>query len=77
MNIRSFSCHFDDLHSFLVNLNVKFDVVGVSETWDSIKYPVSTNVNISGYRFFSTKSKSQNGGVGLYIKTRSWASPKT
>ena len=69
MNIRSLSCHFDDLHSLLVNLNVKFDVVGVSETWDSIKNPVSTNVNISGYSFFSTKSKSQNGGVGLYIKT--------
>ena len=69
MNIRSLSCHFDDLYSLLVNLNVKFDVVGVSETWDSIKNPVSTNVNISGYSFFFTKSKSQNGGVGLYIKT--------
>ena len=28
----------------------------------------STNVNISGYSFFSTKSKSQNGGVGLYAR---------
>ena len=69
MNIRNLSCHFDDLHSLLVNLNVKFDVVGVSETWDSIKNPLSTNVNISGYGFFSTKSKSQNGGVGLYART--------
>ena len=27
-------------------------------------------MNISGYSFFSTKSKSQNGGVGLYARTR-------
>ena len=76
MNIRSLSCHFDELHSLFVNLNVKFDVVGVSETWDSIKNPLSTNVNISGYSFFSTKSKSQNGGVGLYARTGLGPVPK-
>ena len=69
MNIRSLSCHFDELLTLLSNLNISFDVVAVSETWDSFERPLSTNVEIPGYTFFSSKSKSQNGGVGLYIKT--------
>ena len=69
MNIRSLSCHFDELHSLLVNLKIGFDVVAVSETWDSFDRPLSTNVDIDGYTFLSAKSQTQNGGVGLYIKT--------
>ena len=69
MNIRSLSCHFDELQSLLVNLNIGFNVVAVSETWDSFARPLSTNVSIPGYTFLSSKSQSQNGGVGLYIKT--------
>ena len=30
MNIRSLSCHFDELFSTLVSLKIKFDIVGVS-----------------------------------------------
>ena len=66
MNIRNLSCQVLPL---LSNLNISFDVVAVSETWDSIERPLSTNVEIPGYTFFSSKSKSGNGGVGLYIKT--------
>ena len=69
MNIRSLSCHFDELQSLLVNLNIGFNVVAVSETWDSFARPVSSNINMAGYTFLSSKSHSQNGGVGLYIKT--------
>ena len=69
INIRSLSCRFDELQSLLVNLNTDFNVVAVSETWDSFERPLSTNNNIPGFKFFSSKSRSQNGGVGLYIKT--------
>ena len=69
MNIRSLSCHFDELQSLIVNLNIDFHVVAVSETWDSFARQLITNVNIPGYILLSTKSQSQNGGVGLYIKT--------
>ncbi len=77
MNIRSLSCHFDELHSLLVNLKIGFDVVAVSETWDSFDRPLSTNVNIDGYTFLSAKSQTQNGGVGLYIKTCLGAIPRS
>ncbi len=58
MNVRSLSCHFDELHSVLVNLKIGFDVVAVTETWNSFDHPLSTNVDIEEYTFFSLKSKS-------------------
>ena len=54
MNTRSLSCHFDELQSLLVNLNIDFHVVPVSETWDSFARPLSTNINIPGYTLLST-----------------------
>ena len=61
MNIRSLSCHFYELQSLLVNLKSGFNVVAVSETWDSFARPLSTNVIIPGYTFLSSKSQSQTG----------------
>ena len=69
MNIRSLSCHFDELLSLLTNLNVGFDVIAVSETLDSFERPLTMNIPIPGYTFLSSKSQSQNGGVSLYVKT--------
>ena len=63
--MNSLPSHFDQLQSLLVNLNDKFCV---SEFWDSVRNHVSTKVNISVYSFFSTKSKSQNGDVDLYVR---------
>ena len=69
MNIQSLSCHFDELLSLLTNLKIGFDVVAVSETWDSFERPITMNVTLPGYTFLSSKSQSQNGGLGLYIKS--------
>ena len=69
MNIQSLSCHFDELLSLLTNLNIGFGVVAVSETWNTIERPITMNVTLPGYTFLSSKSQSQNGAVGLYIKT--------
>ncbi len=52
MNVRSLSCHFDELHSVQVNLKIGFDVVAVTETSNSFDHPLSTNVDIAGYTFF-------------------------
>ena len=51
MNIRSLSCHFDELQTLLVNFKVPFDVVAVLETWDSFKRPLKVNVEVPGYTF--------------------------
>ena len=69
LNIRSLSLHLDELVSTLSTLKVNFDVIGVSETWDSLENPIKTNVEIPGYSYFSSQSQTQNGGVALYVKS--------
>jgi len=48
--------------------NKSFDVIGVSEIWYSENSPIVTNIDILGYKLYSTKLLSQNGRVGLYFK---------
>ena len=67
-NIRSLSCHHDELVSLLHASKKSFDVIGVSEIWHGGNHQIFTNINIDNYNFFATKSLSQNGGVGLYAK---------
>ena len=69
MNTRSLSLHFDDLISTLASLKINFDVIGVSETWNSFDNPIKTNVQIPCYDYFQHQSHSQNGGVALYVKS--------
>ena len=38
------------------------------ELWHSNDNPIASNVNIPGYKFCKTKSVTQNGGVGLYVR---------
>ena len=69
MNIRSLSLYFDELISTLASSKIKFDVIGVSETWNSFDNPIKTNVEIPGYNYFPCQSHSQNGDVALYVKS--------
>ena len=81
LNIRGLSLHLDELVSTLATLNINFDVIGVSETWNSLVNPiktnvmkkrssaVKTNVEIPGYSYFPFQSHNQNGGVALYVKS--------
>ena len=69
MNTRSLSLHFDELISTLASLKINFDVIGVSETWNSFDNPIKTNVQIPRYDYFPYQSHSQNGGVALYVKS--------
>ncbi len=68
-NIRSLSCHHEELIALCNQLTFHPDVIGVSEIWDSDNHPITTNVDIPGYTLYKTSSSSQNGGVGLYIKS--------
>ena len=44
-----------------------FEVISVSETWNSIKNPIVTKFNIAGYKSRSIISLTQNSDVGIYI----------
>ena len=69
LNIRSLSLHLDELVSTLVTLKINFDVIGVSETWNSVDNLIQANVEIPCYSYFPCQSHSQNGGVALYVKS--------
>ena len=75
-NIRSLSLHHDELVSLSTHTNLNLDVIGVSEMWHSKDNPISSNVDIPGYKFYETSSLSQNGGVGLYVKTTLTSNPR-
>ena len=76
MNTRSLSLHFDELISTIATLKINFDVIGLSETWNSIQNPIKTNVEIPGYKYFPCGSQSQNGGLALYVKTGLTPTPR-
>jgi len=63
------SRHSDELVQLCVDSKESFGVIGVSEIWSSEQSKILTNIDISGYKFYETSSTSQNGGVGLYVKT--------
>ena len=78
INIASLSLHLDDLKTFLKILDHPFDVIAVSETKikdNSDSSPV-TNFDIEGYNFYHTPTKTDFGGVGLYIKNNYTVKPR-
>ena len=76
-NNRSLSLHYDELVSLSVHTNLNIDVIGVSEIWHSNDNPIVPNIDVSGYTLLKTKSVTQNGGVGLYIKDSLTFNPRT
>jgi len=65
LNIRSLSRNYDNFTSFLANIDGKFSIMGVSETWlkDS-----GYSFDIVGYDFIHNARPSWiGGGVGIYV----------
>ena len=69
MNIRSLSLHYDELFTLLGSIGIDFQLIGLSEIKDSVSSPISTNIDIPGYKFHHTSSQSAAGGVGIYVKS--------
>ena len=65
LNIRSLQRNFSDFTNFLANLDIKFSVIGISETWLSDS---DHSVDIDGYNFIhKNRLNRPGGGIGLYI----------
>ena len=76
MNIRRLFLHHDELVYTLTSSKINFDVIGVSDTWNSLANPLNVNVEIPGFKYFAAQSQSQNGGVALYVKIGLTQSPR-
>ena len=70
-NIRSLSKHFDELQSLLSATKTPFDIIGLTESKQSIDKDFLTNVKINDYRLHIQPSKSSSGGIAIYIKKSS------
>jgi len=67
-NIRRLSLHCGNTANHCAQMKVFFNIIGVSETWNSTHSETFDNIRISGYSYYETESTSQDGGVGLYAK---------
>jgi len=64
-NIRSLPRNLNSLTDLLSCLDIKFSVIGISETWPS-ESPHSTDIN--GFKFLHKHRLNRvGGGVGLYV----------
>ena len=70
LNISSLSRHFDELNALLSILNLKFSVIGISESRFLKHSPPIFDFNIEGYSVEHTPTESSAGGALLYISNR-------
>ena len=68
-NIRSISLHRDEIVNLCVQTQKPLDVIGVSQTWNSVRSEIVADIDINSYKRYETTLLSQNGGVGIYVKT--------
>ena len=73
-NIRSLPKNLNLLEEFIYSLNVKPDILAISET--KLNDKTIINTDIRQYQFFHTDSKTAAGGAGLYISKDLHAIPR-
>ena len=76
INIASLSLHLDDLKALLHIIDHPFDIIAVSETKIKEGLDPITNISIDGYNFVHTPTKTDFGGVGLFINSKYTAKPR-
>ena len=67
LNISSISSHINDLRNFLNLINLKIDIICISESRISTKNPQTTNIDLPGYNIEQTPTESSAGGTLIYI----------
>ena len=67
MNISSICRNFDDLQTLLAKINVKFNVIGITETRLNKTSIRNTNIDLSGYSFEQALTEANCGVALLYI----------
>ena len=70
MNISSLQLHINELRTLLKKVSFPFDVICIGETRLRHGEQPQTDIEIPSYENFNhTTSKTNCGGVGLYIKS--------
>ena len=69
-NLKRLSAYVDELKLLLDSMKLPFDIIGISETKEQVHKSFLSNVNLSGYDFYSHPSNSSAGGVALYVNSK-------
>ena len=69
-NISSLQANFDNLHTLLSRMPIKFDIISLTEVWNNIdKIDKFSPNDIEGYyKYNGIPGKTKNSGSGFYIK---------
>ena len=68
-NVNGISSHFDTLNEFIVQSQLEFDAICISETSLATDNHLSKNDQFNNYsKPFTTNTLSSKGGVAIYIK---------
>ena len=70
VNICSIAPHIEKLKLFVSLIKTKFDIICISESRITKNNSLTTNVNIPGYNFEHTLTKSKAGGSLIYISDK-------
>ena len=68
INISSLTYNFDQLHTLISEININFDLIGVTEGRLKKDRTRTPNIDIKGYTFEHTPNEASCGGSLLYIK---------
>ena len=68
INVASLSKHIDELRSLFRVLKHPFDIIGITETRMCDDDPL-VNIDIEGYEFKHTPTKTKCGGAGIYVRS--------
>ena len=68
LNIASIQLHFDEILTLLASTNKEFDILCFSETKLKENFSTLINIEIPGYSYFHTPTKTSHGGTLIYFK---------
>ena len=66
--MRSLTKHFSELHSLINSTKIPFDIIGITESKQTIGMDFALNVNMDGYNIHTQPTKSSHGGSCNVIK---------
>ena len=68
MNISSLFYNFEQFHALLSELDINYDIIGITETRLKRDILRTTNIDLKGYSFEHTPTEASCGGILLYLK---------
>ena len=67
LNIRSLPKHFDNFQELLCSLEIRFEVIAITETRLVADSPIPHNLDINGYTLISNSTEASAGGTAIYV----------